>query len=84
MDGAPIMVHPCATFDRQAAVPTGCRVVTVERLRRLVEALDRLTKGLADRERFRDPRRTSQLLVQLGFTPDEFLTRYTEPARARM
>ena len=83
LDGTPILVHPWSTFDRQAAVPTGCRVVSVERLASLVEKLERLATGLADHDAYRDPARTSRLLVDLGFTPGDFLTRYTEAARRR-
>lgn len=77
MDGVPVLIHPRSAFDRQAAIPTGCRVVTIERLERLREAVGRLAAGLADQDTFRDPARTSRLLVQLGFTAEEFLRRFT-------
>jgi hypothetical protein len=73
---------PANTSDPKAAIPTGCRVVTTERLARLREALERFTVGLADQDTFRNPARVSHLLVQLGFTPDAFLTRYTVAAVA--
>jgi hypothetical protein len=37
MVGVPILVHPWNTFDTKAAIPTGCRLVTTERLTRLRE-----------------------------------------------
>jgi hypothetical protein len=82
MNGIPILIHPRSAFDTPAAIPTGCRVVTTERLDRLREALGRLLAALADNDAFRDPMRTSQLLVQLGVTPGPVPHQVHRPSRA--
>ena len=66
MDGTPVLIHPRSRFDKQAAVPTGCRVVTTSKLAALDEALARYATALADGDTFRDAARTSALLGTLG------------------
>lgn len=73
----PILVHPRPVFDRQAAIPTGCQVVTKEKLTSLKDALRTAPVGLAANDTFRDAAATGRLLVSLGLTPTDFLQRYT-------
>lgn len=76
----PLLIHPRPGFDRRAAVPVGCRVVTTAKLADLRDALNRLIVGLASDETFRDATRTGRLLGSLDLTADRFLERYTERA----
>lgn len=77
----PLLVHPQARFDRRAAIPVRCRVVTTEALDGLRDALDRFSQGLAHESAFRDQRRIGQLLASHGLTASEFFTRHTVPGR---
>jgi hypothetical protein len=78
--GTPLMVHPQRRFDSTAAVPTGCRVITTDKLGRLRDALAALTTALADTDAFRDPARVSQLLHTHGLTAESFVMRHTVAA----
>ncbi|MEZ5246041.1 MAG: helicase C-terminal domain-containing protein [Acidimicrobiales bacterium] len=73
----PVLIHPRAAFDRKAAIPTGCQVVTAERLASLRDNLRTLTVGLSASNVFRDGAATGRLLATLGLTPNDFLKRYT-------
>lgn len=79
--GTPVLVHPRSRFDRSAAVPTGCRVVTADKLAGLRDAVERLATGLADTDAFRNPARVSGLLQSLGLTAPAFLSRHTAAAQ---
>lgn len=81
MDATPLLIHPRSRFDKAAAVPTGCRVVTTEKLAALRDALGKYGTALADGDAFRDGKRVSALLGTLGFAADAFLDRYAVPAR---
>lgn len=81
MNATPVLVHPKSRFDKQAAVPTGCRVVTTEKLDGLRDTVRRYATGLADQDTFRDPQRLSALLATLGLTANVFLDRHTVAAR---
>jgi hypothetical protein len=76
-NAAPVIVHPRAAFDRHAAIPTGCRVVTTSKLTELKDALRSLAVGLAADDTFRDAASTGRLLASLRLTPAEFIRRYT-------
>lgn len=82
--GTPLLIHPRAQFDRQAAVPTGCRVITTEKLNTLREALQAFAKGLAHEDAYRDPTRVSRLLAAHSLSAQEFLSRYSVAARANI
>jgi len=69
------MVNPRSRFDSTAAVPTSCRVITLDKLRRLRDALTALTTALADTDAFRDPTRGSQLLNTYGLTAESLVKR---------
>jgi hypothetical protein len=73
----PVMVHPKAHFDKHAAVPTDCRVVTVQKLTKLREAAKQLIVELAESDAFRDPDRISRLLIAHRFRAPEFLGAYS-------
>jgi len=73
----PVLIHQRAMFDKKAAIPTGCRVVTTEKLTALRDAVHKLGIGLSDGDAFRDAAATGRLLMSLGLTPDEFIKRYT-------
>lgn len=76
----PILVHPRAQFDRQAAVPHGCRVVTAQKLTLLRDALRRLAAALAADDAFRDPERVGKLLTSHRLTADALLDTYAQRA----
>ena len=80
--GVPVLIHPKAGFDRRAAVPTGCRVITVEKLTALRASVGQLAAELADTDAFRDPFRVGRLLQSHGVTAQAFTTRYTAAARS--
>ena len=73
----PVLVHVRAMFDKKAAVPTGCRVVTKEKLDALRDALHAYATALADADTFRDAAGVGRLLSTLGLTEGEFVSRYT-------
>lgn len=73
----PVLVHARAMFDKKAAVPTGCRVVTKEKLEALRDALHAYATALADADTFRDAAGVGRLLSTLGLTAGEFVNRYT-------
>lgn len=77
----PLMVHPQAGFDSRAGIPTGCRVVTTNKLSDLRAAVFRFSAELADTDCFRDPSRVRALLQVHGFTAVSFLSRYSDGAR---
>ncbi len=76
----PVLVHPRAKFDKKAAVPYGCKVVTAGKLPLLHDALRKLTAELADGDAFRDPNRVGKLLAAHRLTAGTFLSEYTQPA----
>lgn len=76
----PILVHARAVFDKKAAIPTGCRVVTKDKLAALRDTLRALAVALADSDTFRDGAGVGRLLASFGLTPGEFKTRYTSAA----
>jgi len=73
----PVLVHARAMFDKKAAVPTGCRVVTKEKLEALRDALHAFATALADADTFRDAAGVGRLLSALGLTAGEFINRNT-------
>lgn len=73
----PVLVHARAMFDKKAAVPTGCRVVTKEKLDALRDALHAYVTGLAAADTFRDAAGVGRLLSTLGLTAGDFINRYT-------
>lgn len=75
----PVLIHPRSMFDKKAAIPTGCRVVTEAKLTALRDAVNKLAIGLADGHTFRDAAGVGRLLASMGLTV-EFLNRYTVPA----
>ena len=77
----PVLVHPTSKFDKKAAVPTGCKVVTKEKLVQLLEALNKYATALSNKDTFRDARRVATLLGTLGLTADAYLETYMVPAR---
>ncbi len=81
MHATPVLIHPKSRFDKQAAVPTGCRVVTTEKLDGLRETIRRYATGLADQDTFRDAQRLTALLATLGLTAAVFLGRHAVAAR---
>lgn len=80
MSGTPVLIHPRSKFDRHAAVPSGCRVVTTAKLAKLDETLARYAAGLADQDTLRDPARLAALLGALALGAGTFVTAFTTPA----
>jgi hypothetical protein len=76
----PILIHPRSMFDKKAAIPTGCRVVTEGKLTALRDAVHKLAIGLADSDTFRDAAGVGRLLASINLTGAEILNRYTVPA----
>ncbi len=72
---------PRARFEHKAAVPTGCRVVTIEKLASLRFALERFATSLADTDAFRDPARIGSLLESHGLTAAALVRHHTVAAR---
>jgi hypothetical protein len=76
----PVLVHPRAQFERQAAVPHGCQVVTTQKLTFLRDALRKLATELAADDAFRDSDRVGRLLAAHRLTTDAFLSAYAQRA----
>jgi hypothetical protein len=79
--GTPVLVHQWSTFDSKAAIPQRCRVLAIEKLVVLNDALDQFATALSENDAYRDPARVSQLLAHHGLTAQHFLTRYTVAPR---
>lgn len=85
--GVPLLVHPDARFNRQAAIPAGCRVMDTRHLDRLRKVLVELAKQLGADDAFRDPKRVTtaladgRLRVTGDVAPNCFLDRFTVPGR---
>lgn len=73
----PVLIHARAMFDKKAAAPTGCRVVTKEKLGTLRDALHTYATALAATDTFRDAAGVGRLLSTQGLTAKEFVNRYT-------
>ena len=76
----PVLIHPRPVFDKKAAIPTGCRVVSEPKLTALRDAVNKFAVGLADSDTFRDATGTGRLLASMGYTATEFLNRYAVSA----
>lgn len=76
----PVLIHPRALFERQAAVPHGCKVVTAPKLTLLRDALRQLAAELATDDAFRDPGRVGRLLTSHNLTAEAFLDAYARRA----
>jgi hypothetical protein len=76
----PVLIHPRAQFERQAAVPHGCKVVTTRKLILLRDAVMKLTPELAADYAFRDPDRVGKLLTVHHLTAADFLVTYAQRA----
>lgn len=79
--GTPVLVHPWSSFDPKAAIPTGCRVLTTEKLTSLRSALDQFATALSEGDAYRDPTRVGKLLAHYGLTAQHFVDRYTVKGR---
>jgi hypothetical protein len=83
----PVLIHPEANFDRQAAIPTACRVIDTPHLDRLRQVVLDYAKRLATADAFRDPSRVTTALsdARLNITVqpslNTFLERFTTRAR---
>ncbi|WP_338571941.1 helicase C-terminal domain-containing protein [Arachnia propionica] len=77
----PVLVHANAVFDKKAAVPIGCRVVTKEKLDSLRSAIRNYAIALAANDTFRDAAGVGKLLASFGLTAKDFTNRFTSPAR---
>lgn len=73
----PVLIHARAMFDKKAAVPSGCRVVTKEKMEALRDALRTYSTALADADTFRDASGVGRLLSTLGLTASQFSNRFT-------
>ncbi|MCT3015760.1 helicase [Propionibacterium freudenreichii] len=76
--GVPVLVHPRPEFDKHAAVPTDCRVVTTKKLASLRESVNRFSTSLAHDEAFHDPKKVLKLLDSCHLRGDDIIRRYTE------
>ena len=76
-NSVPFLIHPRAEFDRRAAVPTGCRVVTTEGLSSLRDSVRRLAISLAHDDAFRDPKKVLTLLTSSHLRRDDIVQRYS-------
>jgi len=80
-EATPLLVHPEEKFDSHAAIPTGCRVITTERLARLRTSVSAFATGLATNDAFRDPARVASLLNDHGLNAANFVRRFSVPGR---
>lgn len=79
--GVPVLIHPRPEFDKQAAVPTGCRVVTTERLASLRDSVRGFSISLAHDDAFRDPKKVLALLDSSHLRGDGIIQRYSVRGR---
>lgn len=78
----PVLIHPSKKFERNAAIPTGCRVVNMKQLRKLRTSLTLLATRLAESNSFTSPRNVAALLEQRSLLGGSFLESYTEAGRS--
>lgn len=83
-DGAcsalPIIIHPSKIFEKAATPPAGSRVITMETLPGLREALRTFATSVSQRPKFGTQAEVAAILAQLSLTRSEFLKRFTEDA----
>lgn len=73
----PLLIHPSAEFERKAAIPDGCRVVTRAKLALLRRSFQKYASGLAENDSFRDSGRVRDLLRDHDFEFKSLIERYT-------
>lgn len=77
----PLLIHPEEKFDSHASIPQGCRVITMECLTRLKNAVSAFATGLVSNDAFRDPARVASLLNDYGLDPAAFTHRFSVNGR---
>ncbi|HZS38877.1 MAG TPA: DEAD/DEAH box helicase family protein [Polyangia bacterium] len=75
----PIIVHPSATFSKQASPNVDTRVITGERLVALKHSVLKLAQGIGVQSGFKGAKEIAALLHQLNLTATTIAAAYTSP-----
>lgn len=75
--GVPILIHPQPEFDKHAAVPTDCQVITTKKLAALRASVRGFATALAHNDAFHDPKKVLELLGDSHLLGDKIVRRYS-------
>ena len=75
--GVPILIHPQPEFDKHAAVPTGCQVITTKKLAALRTSVRGFATALAHNDAFHDPKKVLELLGDSHLLGDRIVRMYS-------
>lgn len=73
----PIMVHPKTTPENAATLHPDARIITVEKLDKLIEHLRGYTRAIAEANGYADAKVVARQLAQFGLTADAFSKQFT-------
>ena len=73
----PVMVHPKTTPEHAATLHADARIVTVDCLARLVEAVRKYAVAISQKNGYADVKVVAAQLHHFGLTPNDFVTKFT-------
>ena len=73
----PVMVHPKTTPEHAATLHADARIVTVECLARLVEAVRKYAVAISQKNGYADVKVVAAQLNHFGLTPNDFVTKFS-------
>lgn len=73
----PVMVHPKTTPENAATLHPDARIITVEKLAKLIENLRGYTRAIAEANGYADAKVVAQQLAHFGLTADAFVEQFT-------
>lgn len=73
----PVMVHPKVTPENAATLHPDTRIITVEKLTKLVENLRGYTRAIGEANGYTDAKVVAKQLTHFGLTADAFVKQYT-------
>ncbi|OJU86158.1 MAG: hypothetical protein BGO11_01105 [Solirubrobacterales bacterium 70-9] len=82
-DAVPLMVHPSRQLESRASARPGARILTFDKLRELLKAVDSLATAVANFEPFLDAKAIEERLTGLGLNAPALVDRWTLKPRKR-
>lgn len=73
----PVMVHPKTTPENAATLHPDARIITAEKLAKLIENLRGYTRAIAEANGYADAKVVAQQLAHFGLTADAFVEQFT-------
>ena len=73
----PVMVHPKITPENAATLHSDARIITVEKLAKLVESLRGYARAIGEASGFADAKVVGRQLAHFGFAADAFVSQFT-------